>query len=109
MKTLLRLGILVLVVFAATIALRNIHSDHDPIIQVKTGDAAMEAAITKARATIDTFWKAYEHPGPGEKIFALKVAVPTTDGSQEHIWVTSVSRLNNKFTGVLNNRPEQAG
>ncbi|MFX8262435.1 hypothetical protein ABTL46_21520, partial [Acinetobacter baumannii] len=40
--------------------------DHAPIIDVPNGDAEMNAAIAKARASLPVFWASYEAPKLGE-------------------------------------------
>ncbi len=56
------------------------------LVLVPDGDPEMATAVTKARASLPTFWKAFEHPGVGEEGFALKVAIK--DGSDvEHFWL----------------------
>lgn len=77
----------------------------DTVISVPNADPEMAAAIAKARTTISQFWKAYEHPGPGEDGFALKVAIK--DGADvEHFWLIDVGRDGDKYSGTINNTPE---
>ncbi|MEM1053824.1 MAG: DUF2314 domain-containing protein [Pseudomonadota bacterium] len=64
-----------------------------------------EDAVAEARATFDHFltMQAAQLPGYGQ--FAAKVALPTRDGSKEHIWVNGIKRSKGAFSGVLNNDP----
>ena len=38
--------------------------DRSPIVDLSPGDAEMNAAIAKARATLPTFWASWEAPKP---------------------------------------------
>ena len=64
-----------------------------------------EDAVAEARATFDHFltMQAAQLPGYGQ--FAAKVALPTRDGSKEHIWVNGIKRSKGAFSGDLNNDP----
>ena len=65
----------------------------------------MNAAIDKARASLDSFWKSYETPSAGESDFALKVAI-TGNGSTEHFWLTRIERKGDKISGLVSNQPQ---
>ena len=82
--------------------------EHSPVIDFSNGDPEMAAAQEKARAALPTFWKAFEHPGPGEEGFALKVAVPVGGNNTEHIWMVDIQRQGGKITGVAGNVPRDA-
>jgi uncharacterized protein YegJ (DUF2314 family) len=69
-------------------------------------DAAMDAAIAKARASIATFWASLEKPKPEERGFSLKVKMPTADGNFEHIWVREITRKGDEITAQLANDPQ---
>lgn len=74
------------------------------LMLVPNGDPDMAAAITKARANLPTFWKAFEHPGAGEEGFALKVAIQDGD-DVEHFWLMNIARDGDKLSGTINNEP----
>jgi len=79
----------------------------DRVVQVADDDAAVKAAMAKARASLLTFWKSFEKPGPGEAAFNLKVALMGPSKKVEHVWVKSIRRLaNGKFTGKIDNHPQ---
>ncbi|EGF92828.1 hypothetical protein ABI_12660 [Asticcacaulis biprosthecium C19] len=61
----------------------------DPIVVVEEGDAAMNAAIAKARSTLPVFWAELADPKPNESDFALKIEI--SDGEAvEHFWCTDI-------------------
>ncbi|MCX7900217.1 MAG: DUF2314 domain-containing protein [Methylocystis sp.] len=77
-------------------------------VEVAGDDAAMKAAMAKARASLPTFWKSFEKPGPGEAAFNLKVALMAPSKKLEHIWVNSIRRLaDGKFAGRIDNTPQE--
>ncbi|MDX2309139.1 MAG: DUF2314 domain-containing protein [Hyphomicrobium sp.] len=77
----------------------------DKVISVLSEDKDMNAAIEKARASLDTFWRTQENPGPGESDFALKVAI-SGNGATEHFWLTEIRREGDKITGLISNEPQ---
>lgn len=64
-----------------------------------------EEAVAEARATFDHFMTMKSASLEGYGQFAAKVALPTKDGSKEHIWVNEIKRTVDGFSGVLNNDP----
>lgn len=79
--------------------------DRSPIVDVRTGDPEMNAAIAHARATLSTFWTSYDSPKPLESGHALKVRFSTRKGG-EHIWIAEVKRLpGGAYSGVFANEP----
>ena len=86
----------------------------DPVIQYAPDDAAMEAAIAEARATLPLFLAhGLDANGNGIEGAVLKVGFPaqgTTDMSVEHIWVSPFARLpEGGFVGLLANEPVDLG
>ncbi len=80
-------------------------SQKDPLISVEDNDVEMNAAIAKARETLPKFWAAFEHPGPGQENFSLKVKI--TDGKQvEHFWTDHVEKKEGKIFASIDNDPE---
>ena len=78
----------------------------DETIQFADDDAAMNAAIAEARATLDGFLALYESGQIDREGAALKVAVPTTEGlCCEHLWMASFSREGDVFRAVVANEP----
>lgn len=80
----------------------------DRVISVPTEDEAMNAAMAKARASLDRFWAAKDSPKADEEGFALKVRIED-DGQSEHFWLTDVKRDGGKLSGSINNDPQWVG
>ena len=79
--------------------------DRSPIVDVRTTDPEMNAAITRGRGTLPTFWASYEAPKPSEAGHALKVRFSTRKGG-EHIWIAEVKKLpNGAYSGRFANEP----
>ncbi len=64
----------------------------------------MNAAILKARSTLNTFWKKYKNPAAGERNFSLKVGI-RDGGVTEHFWVVNIERKDGLAYGVISNDP----
>ena len=75
----------------------------DPVVDVKADDPVMNAAIDKARATVDKFITALNDPKPQQN-FSVKMAVEDENGV-EHMWLAPVEIKGTKFVGTLNNEP----
>ncbi len=79
--------------------------DRSPVIDVRTADAEMNAAIARARGTLPTFWASFDAPKPTEDGHSLKVRFPTHKGA-EHIWMAEVKKLpNGAYSGRFANEP----
>ena len=77
----------------------------DQAVFVSSSDPEMNAAIKKARASLDSFWTKLANSAAGETDFSLKVAIK--DGKKvEHFWVIGVKRDGDKISGTINNEPE---
>lgn len=86
----------------------------DPTINYEQDDAAMNAAIAEAQATLPLFLaNALDAEGNGSDMALLKVGFPTVEGSAtevEHIWVAPFARREDgSFTGLLANEPVALG
>jgi uncharacterized protein YegJ (DUF2314 family) len=67
-------------------------------------DADHESAKAAARATLPSFWRAFEaHGAVGD--FILKVGLPAAHESLEHVWVGRIVREPDSLRGVLENQP----
>ncbi|MGL9623364.1 DUF2314 domain-containing protein [Bradyrhizobium sp. U531] len=79
--------------------------DRSPIVDVRTSDPEMNAAIARARGTLPTFWASYASPKPSEEGHSLKVRFNTRKGG-EHIWIAEVKKLpNGGYSGFFANQP----
>lgn len=76
----------------------------DKVITVKDDDAKMNAAIAKARATVDDFITALHSGRKGRDGFSVKKQF-SDDGKHEHMWLTEVTFDGKRFHGVVNNEP----
>jgi uncharacterized protein YegJ (DUF2314 family) len=80
--------------------------DRTPVIDVRSGNAEMNAAIAKARTTLPTFWTSYEAPKPSETGHMLKERFPTRRNAGEHIWMAEVKKLaDGRYSGRFANAP----
>ena len=79
----------------------------DNVVNVEDDDAAMNAAVAEARATVGRFTAALADPAPGQVGFSVKL--PVTEGeTTEHMWLDAVRYEpdgGGRFRGVLNNEP----
>jgi uncharacterized protein YegJ (DUF2314 family) len=98
-------GALILAVALATgIAASGAHAE-EPTISIAKEDAAMNAAIAKARDGLPVFWAAMTDPEADTEGYSLKVAI--TDGDRiEHFWTSDIQRTDERITGVLANEPK---
>jgi uncharacterized protein YegJ (DUF2314 family) len=81
-------------------------SPADKVTYVPDDDPKMNAAMEKARSTVNTFITVLRAPKPGQTSFSVKMAF--TDGSNtEHIWLSPVSYDGKVFHGTVNNEPEK--
>jgi uncharacterized protein YegJ (DUF2314 family) len=78
----------------------------DTIVEYADDDAAMNAAIESARASLPHFFAEFDAaPAQGREAFSLKVGMPTSSGGQEHIWVDQLRREGHELVGALANEP----
>jgi uncharacterized protein YegJ (DUF2314 family) len=76
----------------------------DKVVMVADDDPKMNAAIDKARQTVDTFIQALRKPKPSQSSFSVKMAI--VDGEHtEHMWLDAVRFDGKKFHGTVNNDP----
>lgn len=76
------------------------------IAYVAEDDAKMTAAMETARSTVDGFIAVLNKPTPAQSEFSIKL--PIRDGDVvEHMWVTDVKISGDRFSGQINNEPDQ--
>lgn len=80
-------------------------STNDQTISVSADDADMNAAISKARATLPDFWQLYTKHEHGESDFSLKVKITDKD-KVEYFWVSDIEQKDGKILGTINNDPD---
>lgn len=77
----------------------------DPVIAVEDTDAAMNAAIAEAQATLPQWIALYRDPPEGYFNFAIKFPLEGV----EHIWVAVSAIEGDTFVGRLANAPHAEG
>lgn len=77
----------------------------EKVIGYSTSDAEMNAAIETAKRTLNEFITKFKSDKSGKAIYIVKVALPTSSGSREHIWVDNLSFQGGRFRGNLANDP----
>jgi uncharacterized protein YegJ (DUF2314 family) len=100
-----KLSILVaaLLVFAAC----SKSKEGDNYTQVASKDVAMNAAIEKAKSTVDDFVRAFHTQKPGTKDFYAKKPFSTPSGGIEHMWIEVLEEKNGVLTGRVSNEAEE--
>jgi uncharacterized protein YegJ (DUF2314 family) len=74
--------------------------------QVPSDHAAMHRAVSEARKTVKRFIIALKHPAPGQIDFEVKK--PFIQGNEvEHIWLSNVEFVGNRFQGRVDNEPRK--
>jgi uncharacterized protein YegJ (DUF2314 family) len=84
----------------------------DPVTNYADNDAAMNAAIAEAQATLPLFLgNALDAEGIGRDSAGVKVAIPTVQNAgHEHIWVTPFRLWDDgTLSGYLANQPNDLG
>jgi uncharacterized protein YegJ (DUF2314 family) len=76
----------------------------DQVRNVSEQDAAMNAAILKARNTLHEFFLVANNPPEGASGFKLK-AMMSDDSGAEHLWFSPFKEIDGGFAGLLVNEP----
>ena len=77
----------------------------DKVVQVSATDAKMNAAIQKAKSTVNVFIASLQSPRPGQKDFCVKTPIKDVHGT-EHMWLAPVTFDGKAFHGTINNDAE---
>lgn len=75
------------------------------ITRISSGDAAMNAASAKARATLKQFLAALKAPKKGQENFGVKKRFPVGKEGGEHMWLGDIAYDGLVLRGTLINRP----
>jgi len=78
----------------------------DKVTYVADDDPRMNAAMEKARSTVNSFITNLKSPKAGQSAFSVKMAF-TDSGNTEHMWLMPVSYDGTNFHGTVNNEPEK--
>ena len=89
-------------------ALAQDQSKDDNVVFVRSGDAAMAAAVKAARAGLPAFFDKLAKPGADEGRFSVKFNL-APKGDAEFIWASDLRRENGKLTGALAGQPLTKG
>lgn len=76
----------------------------DRVVQVEGTNREMSDAIDQARASIGEFFRALEHPAPGQNSFLIKARFED-GGAKEHVWLADLDFSTRPATGVVANEP----
>lgn len=90
---------------ALSLALPQAAFAKDTVVRVSDSDKEMNAAIQKARTTLDDFLKTYKEQPAGTSGFRLKVKI-TDDNGSEHFWVMPFKQVGKGFEGTIANEPD---
>lgn len=77
----------------------------DNLVFFSPDDAKMNAAIEQARQTLPVFWAKVDEHDPAVSDVLVKVGLPNTHQSLEHIWMTVESHSALAVRGRLANVP----
>jgi uncharacterized protein YegJ (DUF2314 family) len=77
-----------------------------PYVEVPKDHTAMHHAVTEARKTVGEFIAALNHPAPGQQDFEIKKPF-IQKGQVEHIWLSDVQFVGNRFQGRVDNQPRK--
>ena len=77
----------------------------DPLFMTPSDDHAMNAAIARARASIDQFINRLMNPQPGDHTFGVKWRF-VDDENGEYMWVNDVHVEASDFVGILTSQPQ---
>ncbi|RSK32395.1 YegJ family protein [Hymenobacter metallilatus] len=69
-------------------------------------DAEMTVALYDSRKTVDQFIVALTSGDTAAYNFGIKAAFPTSDGTNEHIWLTDIQVKGDSLLGTIDNEPE---
>ena len=101
------LKILVAVLLVSMVGCSRSSKEGDNYQQVSDDDAAMNAAIAKAKSTSNDFVKAFHAQKPGTKGFYVKKPYPTPSGEAEHMWIKVTKESNGLLNGIVANEAEE--
>ncbi|MEA3018201.1 MAG: hypothetical protein QOI38_2923 [Sphingomonadales bacterium] len=76
----------------------------EQIYQVRSDDAAMNAAIAEGRRTLPSFYRRLAAPQAGDGEFMVKFDIDPSD-QFEYVWAVSLDRSGSPMTGILINQP----
>lgn len=75
--------------------------------KVDDNDPAMNAAIAKAKATINDFVQAFHAEAPGTSEFFVKKPYKTVGNGEEHMWIAVEGEKDGVIHGTISNDAEE--
>jgi uncharacterized protein YegJ (DUF2314 family) len=79
-----------------------------PVVRLPSDDAAMKAAIDRAREGLPQFWERLANPAADERGFAVKLAISDEDVT-EYFWLVDLKRDGKEISGAIGNAPAMIG
>ncbi|MEO0548336.1 MAG: DUF2314 domain-containing protein [Pseudomonadota bacterium] len=86
-------------------ALLGAKDEASNLVAADPAETAMQTAVKEARETLPHILHQMKNPKDGQRSFTIKVALPTPEGSLEHIWVSELKRVDDTIIGNLSNEP----
>jgi uncharacterized protein YegJ (DUF2314 family) len=91
---------------AATPTVTWLPASAQAITDISPENAAVNAAIAKAKDTLPTFFERLAAPQPGDSQFLVKLRYPKSKTTgHEHIWAKDVVRNGDAVTATIDNEP----
>ena len=78
----------------------------DRIVDFKSDDQEMNAAIVEAQASLDGFLAVLDKPPASATGFTVKVKIAHRNGA-EHLWIAPFRRDQGGFVGIVANEPDR--
>lgn len=78
--------------------------DEPDVFNIDSSSEEMNSAMEEARRTMNKFKEALESGNPNYEFFAIKQEFFSPEGS-EHIWVGSITKVNEGYMGTIDNSP----
>jgi uncharacterized protein YegJ (DUF2314 family) len=79
----------------------------DNLVNVRAEDAAMNAAIGKAKSTVSQFVAAFHAQKAGTKDYYVKKPYPTPSGGHEHMWIAVLEEKEGVIKGRVANEADE--
>jgi uncharacterized protein YegJ (DUF2314 family) len=86
---------------------KKVRGDEPVIYEVSSDDKEMNAAIDKARRTLDTFRHALKADNIFLNSFSAKLLFTSVNREVEYIWLSNVTIDRDKMKGVVDNTPDK--
>lgn len=92
-----------LAAFVALSLLTTLPAARAQVIDYRSSDDAMNAAMGKARGTLPVFDEAFR--AKSAERYSVKVAIPASGGGNEHIWMDVTGIEGGDYRGRIANKP----